>query len=265
MSKQNWFKGKTVVITGSTSGIGLGMAHAFAGKGANIVLNGLGEQAQIESQKKQLRSKFGIAVEHSPANMLRPLEIIEMINFAHDRFGSVDILVNNAGVQHVAPIEVFPEQKWDEIVAILLSATFHAIKAVVPIMKSQPWGRIINTASVHSLVASPYKVAYVAAKHGVAGLTKTVALELAETNITVNAIAPGYVETPLVTGQIKDTARARGITTEEVIRDVMLCAQPNKQLITIEQVAKLAVFLCEQQASAITGAILPIDGGWTAG
>ncbi len=264
MNTNNWLRGKTAVITGSTSGIGLGMAQGLAEQGVNIVLNGLGEAEKIESIRGEISRTAGVRVEYCPANMLRPAEITDMLAFAHESFGSVDILVNNAGIQHVAPIEEFPVDKWDEILAIHLSATFHAVRAAVPIMKDQPWGRIINTASAHASVASPFKVAYVAAKHGISGLTKTVALELAESNITVNAIAPGYVKTPLVSGQIEDTARTRGISPEEVMRDVILFAQPTKRFVTIEQVAALLVFLCSEQASSITGALLPIDGGWTA-
>lgn len=257
-------KNKTAVITGSTSGIGLAIAEAFAEAGASIMLNGLGDGDEIEATRARLESRFGVKVIYSPANMLEPEEITGMITDATEAFGQVDILVNNAGIQHVAPIEEFPVGKWDAILAINLSAAFHAIRAVVPSMKQAGWGRILNTASAHSLVASPYKSAYVAAKHGIAGLTKTVALEVAEHGVTVNAIAPGYVLTPLVASQIPDTARARGITEEEVKRDVLLAAQPTKEFVTDEQVGALALFLCSEAAASITGVTLPIDGGWTA-
>lgn len=257
-------KNRNAVITGSTSGIGLAMAEAFAGAGANIMLNGLGDAEEIETTRARLESTFGVKVVYSSANMLEPEEITGMISDAASEFGKVDILVNNAGIQHVAPIEEFPAGKWDAIIAINLSAAFHSIRAVVPLMKEAGWGRIINTASAHALVASPYKSAYVAAKHGIAGLTKTVALEVAEHGVTVNAIAPGYVLTPLVASQIPDTAKARGITEEEVKRDVLLAAQPTKEFVTDDEVGALALFLCSDGAASITGVTLPIDGGWTA-
>ena len=257
-------KGKTALVTGSTSGIGLGIATALAAEGADIVLNGFGEAKAIEAVRSELAARYGVRVRHSAADMTRPAEIAAMIAEAEAESGAVDILVNNAGIQHVAPIEEFPVEKWDQIIAINLSATFHAIRAALPAMKRKGWGRIINTASAHALVASPYKVAYVAAKHGIAGITKTVALEAATAGVTVNAICPGYVWTPLVEKQIPDTAKARGISEEEVKRDVILAAQPTKEFVTIEEVAALAVFLCRDEAKAITGAMLPIDGGWTA-
>jgi 3-hydroxybutyrate dehydrogenase len=257
-------KGKIALITGSTSGIGLGYARALAGAGANVVLNGFGDAAEIETLRAGLEKDHGVAVRYSPADMTRPEEIAAMVAAAEKEFGAVDILVSNAGIQHVAPVEDFPPEKWDQIIAINLSATFHAIRAAVPAMKRKKWGRIINTASAHATIASPFKVAYIASKHGVAGITKTVALELATFGITVNAIAPGYVWTPLVEKQIPDTMKARGLSREQVINDVILAAQPTKQFVTVEQVAALALYLCSDTAAQITGAVLPIDGGWTA-
>jgi 3-hydroxybutyrate dehydrogenase len=256
--------GKTAVITGSTSGIGLAYARAMAKAGANIVLNGMGTPAEIEKERAGIESDFKVKAVHSPADMTKPAEIAQMVALGETSFGSVDILVNNAGIQFVSPVEEFPIDKWDAIIAINLSSAFHAIRAAVPGMKKRGWGRIINTASAHSLVASPFKSAYVAAKHGIAGLTKTVALELATHKITCNAISPGYVWTPLVERQIPDTMKARNMTKEQVIRDVMLEAQPTKEFVTVEQVAALALYLCGDDASQITGANLSIDGGWTA-
>ncbi len=255
---------KTAVVTGSTSGIGLGCARAFAEKGANVVINGLGDAEEIERARAAIEADFGVRCVYSPANMLKGEEIAGMIADAEKEFGSVDILVNNAGIQFVSPVDEFPIDKWDAIIAINLTSAFHATRAVLPGMKKNGWGRIINTASAHALVASPYKSAYVAAKHGIAGLTKTVALEVAQQGITVNAICPGYVWTPLVERQIPDTMKARNMTEEQVKNDVMLAAQPTKKFVTIEQVAGYAVFLCSDTASSITGSILPIDGGWTA-
>jgi len=256
--------GKTAVITGSTSGIGLAYARALAKAGANIVLNGMGEPADIEKERSGIEREFGVKAVHSPADMTKPAEIAEMVALGEKTFGSVDILINNAGIQFVSPVEEFPLDKWDAIIAINLSSAFHAIRAAVPGMKQRGWGRIINTASAHSLVASPFKSAYVAAKHGIAGLTKTVALELATFKITCNAISPGYVWTPLVEKQVPDTMKARNLTREQVIKDVMLQAQPTKEFVTSEQVAALAVYLCGDDAGQITGANLSIDGGWTA-
>jgi 3-hydroxybutyrate dehydrogenase len=257
-------KPKTAVVTGSTSGIGLGIARALAAAGANVVLNGFGDPAEIEKDRAAIETEFGVKATYSPADMTKPADIAAMIKTAEQTFGAVDILVNNAGIQHVAPIEEFPVEKWDQIIAINLSAAFHAVRTVVPGMKARRWGRIISTASAHSLVASPFKVAYISAKHGLAGLTKTVALELATFGVTCNCISPGYVWTPLVEKQIPDQMKSRNMTEEEVKRDVLLAAQPTKQFVTIDQVASLAVYLCSDAASQITGANLSIDGGWTA-
>jgi 3-hydroxybutyrate dehydrogenase len=257
-------KSKNAVVTGSTSGIGLAIARALAKEGANVVINGLGDAAEIEKTRAAIESDFGVKARYSPANMLKSDEIEGMIRQAEKDLGSVDILVNNAGIQFVSPVEDFPVEKWDQIIAINLSSAFHAIRAAVPGMKARKWGRIINTASAHSLVASPFKSAYVAAKHGIAGLTKTVALEVATHGVTVNCISPGYVWTPLVENQIPDTMKARGLTKEQVINDVLLEAQPTKQFVTVDQVAALAVFLCSDAASQMTGTNLSMDGGWTA-
>lgn len=257
-------QGKAALVTGSTSGIGLGVARALAKAGVNVCINGFGDAGEIEKIRAAIEADFKVKAIYSPADMTKPAEIAAMVKHAEDRLGSVDVLVNNAGIQHVAPIEEFPVEKWDAIIAINLSASFHAIRAAVPGMKKRGWGRIINTASAHSLVASPYKVAYVSAKHAIAGLTKTVALELATFKITCNCISPGYVWTPLVERQIPDTMKARNLTKEQVINDVLLAAQPTKQFVTIEQVAALAVYLCGDDASQITGANLSMDGGWTA-
>jgi len=256
--------GKTAVITGSTSGIGLGIAESLAASGANIVLNGFGDPKAIEETRAKLARATNVGVVYSAADMSRPAEIEAMMALAAKEFGRVDILVNNAGIQHVDPIEDFPTDKWDAIIAITLSAAFHATRLVVPSMKQQNWGRIINIASAHALVASPFKSAYVAAKHGLAGLTKTVALEVATHGITVNAVCPGYVLTPLVEHQIPEQAKARGISEEEVIRNVLLAAQPTKRFVTVAEIAGLVRFLCGDDAKSITGAMLPIDGGWTA-
>jgi 3-hydroxybutyrate dehydrogenase len=259
-----FLKDRCAVITGSTSGIGLAYAHALAKEGANLVINGILPADDAEKLRSGLESEFGVKVLFSPADMTKPDQIAGMITQAEAAFGAVDILVNNAGIQHVAPIEEFPIETWDMIIAINLTSAFHTIRAALPKMKAKGWGRIINTASAHAFVASPFKSAYVSAKHGIAGLTKTVALETATSGITVNAIAPGYVWTPLVEKQIPDTMKARNMTKEQVINDVLLTAQPTKEFVTVEQVAALAVFLCTDAAKSITGTILPIDGGWTA-
>jgi 3-hydroxybutyrate dehydrogenase len=257
-------KGKTALVTGSTSGIGLGYARVLAADGANLILNGFGDPREIEALRSGLAKEHGVRVLYSGADMSKPDEIAAMVAEAENEFGAIDVLVNNAGIQHVAPVEEFPIDKWNQIIAINLSATFHAIRAAVPAMKKKGWGRIINTASAHALVASPFKVAYVAAKHGIAGITKTVALELATFGITVNAICPGYVWTPLVEKQIPDTMKARGLTEKQVKEDVILAAQPTKQFVTVEEVAAMALFLTTDAAAQITGALLSIDGGWTA-
>ncbi|KZK96235.1 D-beta-hydroxybutyrate dehydrogenase [Pseudovibrio sp. Ad46] len=256
--------GKTAVITGSTSGIGLAYARAMAEQGANIMINGFGDADAIEKERAAIESDFGVKCVYSSADMTKPDEIHAMIHDAVKSLGSVDVLVNNAGIQHVEAIEHFPVDKWDAIIAINLSSAFHTIRTAVPYMRKAGWGRIINTASAHALVASPFKSAYVSAKHGIAGLTKTVALEVAENNITVNAICPGYVWTPLVEKQIPDTMKARNMTEEQVKKEVLLAAQPTKEFVTVDQVAGLAVFLCSDTAASITGTLLPMDGGWTA-
>jgi 3-hydroxybutyrate dehydrogenase len=255
---------KVVLVTGSTSGIGLGIAKKFASQGLNIVLNGFGEAAAIEEIRAGIAKDYGVEVRYNGADISKPEEIVAMIQSIESEFGAIDVLVNNAGIQFVSPVEDFPIEKWNAILAINLSGSFHAIRAALPKMKEKGWGRIINIASAHALVASPFKSAYVAAKHGIAGLTKTVALESATFGITMNAICPGYVWTPLVEKQIPDTAKARGITEEQVINDVLLHSQPTKKFVTIEQVAALAAFLASEDAASITGAIIPIDGGWTA-
>jgi 3-hydroxybutyrate dehydrogenase len=256
--------GKAAVVTGSTSGIGLATARALAQAGASVALNGFGDPAEIEKLRAGIEKECKVKATYVAADMTKPAEIAAMIKTAQQTLGSVDVLVANAGIQHVAPIEEFPVDKWDAIIAINLSSAFHAIHAAVPGMKARKWGRIVCTASAHSLVASPFKAAYITAKHGLAGLTKTVALELAQFGITANCISPGYVWTPLVERQIPDTMKARNLTKEQVINDVLLAAQPTKQFVTAEQVASLAVYLCSDAAAQITGANLSIDGGWTA-
>jgi 3-hydroxybutyrate dehydrogenase len=255
---------RTAVVTGSTSGIGLSIARGFAAQGLNIVINGLGDAAAIEKERAGIETEFGVGCVYSPANMMNGAEVTSMIALAAETFGGCDVLVNNAGIQHVSPIDTFPDDKWEAIIRINLVASFYAIKAALPGMKAKGWGRIINIASAHALVASPYKSAYVAAKHGLAGLTKTVALEVATSKITVNAIAPGYVWTPLVERQIPDTMAARNMTKEQVIQDVLLEAQPTKEFVTVEQVTSLALYLASDAAASITGTTVSIDGGWTA-
>lgn len=252
------------LVTGSTSGIGLAIARALAAEGIDLSLNGLGDAAEIERLRAGLAAEFGVRVRFDGADMRDGAAIAAMVANAAAEYGDVDVLVNNAGIQFVSPVEDFPLDKWNDILAINLSAAFHATRAVVPAMKARRWGRIVNTASAHALVASPFKSAYVAAKHGIAGFTKSVALELATHGITINSICPGYVWTPLVEKQIPDTMKARGLTAEQVKRDVMLAAQPTKEFITVDQVAALAVFLCSDAASQITGSNIAMDGGWTA-
>jgi 3-hydroxybutyrate dehydrogenase len=257
-------EGQSAIVTGSTSGIGLAVARALAQQGVRVMLNGFGDAAAIEATRAGLAAEAGVEVGYSSADMSRPAEIAQMVAQTGQRFGGVDILVNNAGIQHVAPVDEFPDAKWEQILAINLSSNFYAIKAVLPGMKQRNRGRIVNIASAHGLVASPFKSAYVAAKHGVVGLTKAVALEVAETPITVNAICPGYVRTPLVDGQIRDQAKAHGMSEERVIREVILAAQPNKRFVELEQLGALVLFLCSDAGASITGAALPIEGGWTA-
>ncbi len=256
--------GKSAIITGSTSGIGLGIADALAGAGYNVVINGFGDAGEIERTRTDLAAKYGVEALYSNADMRRSEDIHRMIDETVAAFGSVDVIVNNAGIQHVAPVDEFPAEKWQAILDINLSAAFHTTHAALPHMKAKGWGRIINIASAHGLVASPYKSAYVTAKHGMLGLTKVVALEVAQQGITCNAVCPGYVLTPLVEGQIDDTAKARGISRDAVVRDVMLATQPTKEFVKVEQIGSLAVFLASDAAASITGAALPIDGGWTA-
>ncbi|WP_417493760.1 3-hydroxybutyrate dehydrogenase [Maricaulis sp.] len=256
--------GQVALITGSTSGIGQAMAEALAANGANIVLNGLGDAAEIEALRAKIAADHGVEVRYHGANMLKPDEIADMVAYAEREFGRLDILLSNAGIQHVSPVEDFPVAKWDAIIAINLTAVFHSARAAIPIMRRQGRGRIVNLASVHGLVASPFKSAYVAAKHGVIGFTKTLALELAEDGITCNAICPGYVKTPLVENQIADTAKARGITEDEVVRDVMLAAQPTKQFVTFEQLAGALLYLVSDAGANANGTAITIDGGWTA-
>ena len=256
--------GKTALVTGSTSGIGLGYAKALAAEGANVMINGFGDAAEIEKERLGLEALSGAKALYSDADMTKPVSILAMVKTCADQLGGPDIVINNAGIQFVSPIEDFPDDKWDAIIAINLSSAFHIIKAALPGMKAKKWGRIINTASAHSLVASPDKSAYVTAKHGLVGLTKTVALEAATFGVTANCISPGYVWTPLVEKQIPDTMKARGMTKEQVMNDVLLAAQPTKEFVTIDQVVALAMFLCGDAASSITGANLSVDGGWTA-
>jgi 3-hydroxybutyrate dehydrogenase len=251
-------QGKVALVTGSTSGIGLAIATALAAEGAKLMINGFGDPADIERECKALGAI------HDGADLSDPAAIGAMMKRCANDLGPPDILVNNAGIQHVAPVEDFPPDKWDAIIAINLSAAFHTTRLAIPPMKAKGWGRIINTASAHSLVASPNKSAYVAAKHGIAGFTKTVALETARDRITVNCISPGYVWTPLVERQIPDTMKTRGLTREQVIEDVLLAAQPTKRFVTPEEVAALAVFLCRDEAGSITGSNISVDGGWTA-
>ncbi len=257
-------KGKSAIVTGSTSGIGLGIARSLAAQGCNVMLNGFGDATQIEKLRAALAAEHKVTVLYSSADMAKPLEVAAMVDQVARRFGSVDVLVNNAGVQHVAPVDEFPVEKWDQILAINLSSAFHAIRIALPGMRARNWGRIINIASAHGLVASPFKSAYVAAKHGLVGLTKSVALEVAGKGITCNAVCPGYVLTPLVETQIQDRAKERGISREDAINNVILERQPSKEFVKIEEIAALTVFLAGDAAASITGAAYSIDGGWTA-
>ena len=259
-----FLKGKTALITGSTSGIGLGYARALAAEGASVMINGFGDRAEIDANVADLMQSSNAGALYSGADMIKPDEIRAMVADCTAKLGTPDILINNAGIQHVAPVDEFPDDKWDSILAIILSSAFHTTKAALPGMKAKGWGRVINTGSMHSLVASPYKSAYNAAKHGLAGFTKTIALEVATQGITVNCICPGYVWTSLVENQIPDTMKARGLTRDQVINDVLLANQPQKQFVQVEQLAALAMFLCRDEASAMTGANLSVDGGWTA-
>jgi 3-hydroxybutyrate dehydrogenase len=255
---------RAALVTGSTSGIGLGLAAAFAREGANVMLHGLGATDAIEALRASLEQTHGVKVRASDADVTRPDAAARLVRETEEAFGSLDILVNNAGVQFVSPVEEFPDERWNAIQAIMLSASFQTIKAAVPGMKRRGWGRILNVASAHGLVASPFKSAYVAAKHGQIGLTKSVALELAETGVTCNAICPGYVRTTLVEAQIESQAKAHALPREQVVRDVILAVQPTKRFVEVEEIAALAVFLCREEARSITGAAIPIDGGWTA-
>jgi len=257
-------KGQVAVISGSTSGIGLAMARAIASRGGDVVLNGLGDPAEIERTRGELEASCGVRVRYHAADMRRGDEVADMVAFGKHQLGRVDILINNAGVQHVEAVEKFPADKWEQIIAINLSSTFYATRAAIPIMKAQGRGRIVNVASAHGLVASPFKSAYVAAKHGVIGFTKTVALEVAQDNITCNALCPGFVETPIVEKQIADQARTRGMSREQVLKDVILGSQPTKRFVTVDEVASLALYLTSEGAASITGSNLSMDGGWTA-
>jgi 3-hydroxybutyrate dehydrogenase len=259
-----FLKGKTALVTGSTSGIGLACAHALAAEGAAVMINGFGDAAAIEAERVAIAARSGAGALYSPADMSRPDEITAMVEDCAKQFGSVDVLVNNAGIQHVAPVDQFPLERWDQMLAINLSAVFHTIRAALPGMRDRRWGRIVNTASAHSLVASPFKAPYVATKHAVAGLTKAVALEAAPHGVTVNCISPGYVWTSLIEQQIPDTMAARGLSRDQVINDVLLASQPTKQFVQVDQVASLLVHLCRDESASITGANLSIDGGWTA-
>ncbi|WP_037502961.1 3-hydroxybutyrate dehydrogenase [Sphingomonas jaspsi] len=259
-----FLKGKSAIVTGSTSGIGLAYAKALATEGASVMINGFGDEAAIEAERKELETLSGAKALYDAADMSKPEQIAAMVERCHAELGGPDIVINNAGIQHVSAIEDFPPEKYDAIIAINMSSVWHLCRAAVPHMKAAKWGRIISTASAHSLVASPNKSAYVMAKHGVAGLTKTLALEVARDGITVNCISPGYVWTPLVENQIPDTMKTRGLTRDQVINDVLLAAQPTKEFVTPEQVAALALFLCRDEAKSVTGANLSMDGGWTA-
>ena len=260
----DYLKGQVAIVTGSTSGIGLALARAVAAGGGDVVLNGLGDPAEIERTRAELEASSGVRVRYHPADMTRGEEIADMVAFAQGELGRLDILVNNAGIQHVESVEKFPTDQWEKIIAINLSSAFYATRAAIPIMKAQGRGRIVNMASAHGLVASPFKSAYVAAKHGIIGFTKTVALELARDNITCNAICPGFVETPIVTKQIADQARTRNMTEEQVLTDVILAAQPTKRFVTTDELTGIFLYLVSDLGASANGASFSIDGGWTA-
>ena len=262
--RSRMLEGKVSLVTGSTSGIGLGIARALAQAGSAVVLNGFGKPEDVAEAQARLISEFGVEARYSPADMSKPEAVTGLVDMTLKNFGRLDILVNNAGIQHVAPLEEFPAGKWDTILAINLSSAFHTARVALPAMRQHNYGRIINIASAHGLVASPFKSAYVAAKHGIVGLTKVIALETAEANITCNAICPGYVYTPLVEAQIEGQAKAHGIPRDQVIRDVLLAQQPNKRFASVEELGALTVFLASDAAASITGIALPVDGGWTA-
>jgi 3-hydroxybutyrate dehydrogenase len=264
INSRSFLRGNVSLVTGSTSGIGLGIARALAAAGSDVVLNGFGKPEEVADAQQRIVSDFKVRVSYSSADMSKPQAIREMIDKVLQSSGRLDILVNNAGIQHVAPLQDFPIEKWDAILAINLSSAFHTTRLALPAMLANKWGRIINIASAHGLVASPFKAAYVAAKHGIVGLTKVTALETAEQGITCNAICPGYVYTPLVEAQIDGQAKAHGIAREQVIRDVLLAQQPNKRFATVDELGALAVFLASEAAASITGIALPVDGGWTA-
>jgi 3-hydroxybutyrate dehydrogenase len=264
INTEQLLKGKVALITGSTSGIGLGIARALAAAGSDIVLNGFGRPDEVAVAQRRIVSDFQVRASYSPADMSKPQAIREMIDKTLESAGRLDILVNNAGIQHVAPLQDFPPEKWDAILAINLSSAFHTTRLVLPAMLANKWGRIVNIASAHGLVGSPFKSAYVAAKHGIVGLTKVTALETAEQGITCNAVCPGYVYTPLVEAQIDGQAKAHGIPRDEVIRNVLLAQQPNKRFATVDELGALVVFLASEAAASITGAALPVDGAWTA-
>ncbi|MBQ1541854.1 MAG: 3-hydroxybutyrate dehydrogenase [Caulobacteraceae bacterium] len=257
-------KDHVAVVTGSTSGIGHALADALAAEGVDIVLNGLGDPAEIEKTRAAMEAAHGVKVRYHGADMTQPAQIADMVAFAHKQFGRLDILVNNAGVQHVEAIETFPIEKWDQIIAINLSSAFHATRAAIPIMKAQGRGRIVNIASAHGLVASPFKSAYVAAKHGIVGFTKTAALELATSGVTANAICPGYVKTPLVVAQIADQAKSRGMSEEDVMKNVILAAQPTKKFVEFSELTGLLLYMVSDAGASMNGAAVAVDGGWTA-
>jgi 3-hydroxybutyrate dehydrogenase len=257
-------QGHVAVITGSTSGIGQALAAALAEQGVNVILNGFGDPAKIEADRAALQARTNAAIRYHGADMTKPDEITDLIEYAVREFGQLDILVNNAGIQHVAPVDEFPPEKWDALIAIILSSTFHASRAAIPIMKAQGRGRIVNIASAHGLVASPFKAPYVAAKHGVVGFTKGLGVELARTGITANAICPGYVKTPLIEAQIVDQAKTRGIPEDRVMEEVILAAQPNKKFVEYEHLAGMLLYLVSDMGASATGAAMVVDGGWTA-